>query len=186
MKREEAAAFKIPLFFSKSKESTDVNLTGSWSFLQPAYHDRTAPCSQACPCGTDIPRVETYANQGRYGAAWRTILMENPLPGVCGRVCFHPCEKACNRGELDAPVSINFLERFITDEAFRDGAASGITRGASKGKRVAVVGSGPAGLSAAYFLARLGYDCEVFESAPEPGGLLRWGIPAYRLPGRIL
>ena len=186
MKREEAAAFKIPLFFSRSKDSTDVNLTGSWSFLQPSYRDRTAPCSEACPCGTDIPRVETYANQGRYGAAWRTILMENPLPGVCGRVCFHPCEKACNRGELDSPVSINALERFVSDEAFRDGAASGITKGAPKGKKVAILGSGPAGLSASYFLARLGYACEVFEAAPEPGGLLRWGIPAYRLPGEVL
>jgi NADPH-dependent glutamate synthase beta subunit-like oxidoreductase len=186
MKREEANAFKIPLFFSRSKTSTESNKTGSWSFIQPSYQDKTAPCSAACPCGTDIPRVEAYATEGKHDLAWRTILMENPLPGVCGRVCFHPCEKACNRGELDTPIAINNLERFLADTAFREEAATGIGPGTATGKRVAILGSGPAGLSAAYFLARLGHACEIFEAAPEPGGILRWGIPAYRLPSAIL
>ena len=186
MTREEAASFKIPLYFSRSRVSTEANRTGNWSFVQPAYRERTAPCSEACPCGTDIPRVETLASRGLFGAAYRAILMENPLPGVCGRVCFHPCEGACNRGERDEAVAVNALERFLEDAARRDGAQTGLSRGPSKRKRVAVIGSGPAGLSAAHFLARLGYACEIFESLPEPGGMLRWGIPAYRLPPEVL
>ena len=196
MTRTEMDSIKIPLFFSRSETSTEANRTGNWCFVRPSYRDRTAPCSEACPCGTDIPRVETLASKGLYAEAWRTILMENPLPATCGRVCFHPCEKACNRGELDEAVSINALERFITETTQAAGAAgasgtagasaAAISRGKPTGKKVAIIGSGPAGLSAAYFLARLGHDCEVFESADEAGGLLRWGIPEYRLPGPIL
>jgi len=192
MTRAEMDSFKVPLFFSRSNTSTEANRTGNWCFVRPSYRDRTAPCSEACPCGTDIPRVETLASKGLYAEAWQTILMENPLPATCGRVCFHPCEKACNRGELDEAISVNALERFISEAAqaagagAASGAAAAIVRGKASGKKVAVIGSGPAGLSAAYFLARLGHGCEIFESADEAGGLLRWGIPEYRLPGPIL
>jgi len=196
MTRTEMDSFRIPLFFSRSETSTEANRTGNWCFVRPSYRDRTAPCSEACPCGTDIPRVETLAAKGLHAEAWRTILMENPLPATCGRVCFHPCEKACNRGELDEAISVNALERFIAEAAQAGGAATApdragggaeaIGRGKPTGKKVAVIGSGPAGLSAACFLARLGHDCEIFESADEAGGLLRWGIPEYRLPGPVL
>ncbi|MDR3672264.1 MAG: FAD-dependent oxidoreductase [Holophaga sp.] len=178
-------AFKVPLFFSRSRQSTGSNHTGDWSFIQPAYGDRTAPCSERCPCGTDIPRVESLAAQGKHLEAWATIRMENPLPGVCGRVCYHPCEEACNRGEYDAPVAIHALERFLAEQALPNPPADLKPR-AANGKRVAVIGSGPAGLSAASFLARLGYACDLYESEAEPGGVLRWGIPAYRLPDAVL
>lgn len=186
MTGETMRAFKVPLFFPRSTSSTAVNKTGSWSFLRPGYADRTAPCSAACPCGTDIPLVESLAAEGRLGAAWKAVLMENPLPGVTGRVCFHPCEKACNRGEFDQPVSVNAIERGLADAAADGGADAPITRLPQTGRRVAVIGSGPAGLSAACFLARLGHACEVFESGGEAGGLLRRGIPAYRLPPDVL
>jgi NADPH-dependent glutamate synthase beta subunit-like oxidoreductase/Pyruvate/2-oxoacid:ferredoxin oxidoreductase delta subunit len=177
-------SFEVPLFFARSGRSTGSNRTGDWSFIQPSYGDRTAPCSEHCPCGTDIPKVEALAAEGKPAAAWASILMENPLPGVCGRVCYHPCEQACNRGEFDAPVAIHALERFLADQARPERAE--LRPGGANGKRVAIIGSGPAGLSAASFLARLGYACDLFEADAEPGGVLRWGIPAYRLPGAVL
>lgn len=183
MNKADMDPFEVPLYFAQSRVSTQSNRTGDWSYLQPSYGDRTAPCSERCPCGTDIPGVESLAAQGRHDAAWATILMENPLPGVCGRVCYHPCEGACNRGEFDAPVAIHALERFLADQARPDRAPAETK---ANGKRVAILGSGPAGLSAASFLARLGYACDVYEAASEPGGVLRWGIPAYRLPAAVL
>jgi NADPH-dependent glutamate synthase beta subunit-like oxidoreductase len=186
MNQDDILAFRIPLFFSRSNRTTEDNRTGDWAYVQPFYRDRTAPCSEACPCGTDIPRVETLAAQGQYQEAWQTILMENPLPGVCGRVCYHPCERACNRGSFDAPVAVHVLERSLAEQAARNEAAHGLVPRAGSGKRVAILGSGPAGLAAAWFLARLGHACEIFEREPEPGGVLRWGIPAYRLPRPVL
>lgn len=186
MNTKQALELRIPFLVSRSVASTASNKTGSWSFLQPSYADKTAPCSASCPCATDIPRVEMLLAQGSFAAAWRTILSENPLPGVCGRVCFHPCEAACNRAKLDQAVSINALERALADAARENGFSDELARAPAKGKRVAIAGSGPAGLAAAYFLTLLGYECEVFEAANEPGGLLRWGIPGYRLPSAIL
>lgn len=186
MRAEEARALQIPFLVSRSTASTLSNKTGIWSFVQPSYKDRTAPCSAACPCATDIPRVEALLAQGRAADAWRTILAENPLPGVCGRVCFHPCEAACNRGDLDHPVSINALERALADAARDHAIPDGLVPAAPQGKRIAIAGSGPAGLSAAYFLTLLGYTCDVFETESKPGGLLRWGIPEYRLPVGVL
>jgi NADPH-dependent glutamate synthase beta subunit-like oxidoreductase len=126
------------------------------------------------------------AAQGFFKEAWETILQENPFPAVCGRVCYHPCEKICNRGEFDESVAIHTLERFLADTATRYGIKPELERFPSKPQKVAIVGSGPSGLAAAYFLARLGYTCDVFEAMPEPGGVLRWGIPPYRLPVSVL
>ncbi len=115
MKDDIAISLPISLFIPKSSASTSVNKTGTWSFMRPRYLEKTAPCSARCPCGQDIPRVEMLVSRRRFDAAWATLLSENPMPGTCGRVCFHPCESACNRGEFDSPVSINSLERFIDD-----------------------------------------------------------------------
>jgi NADPH-dependent glutamate synthase beta subunit-like oxidoreductase len=172
----------VSLLIPRSRTLTSENKTGSWSFARPRYRGLTAPCSAACPCAQDIPRIEALASSGRVQEALRLILEENPLPGACGRVCYHPCEAECNRGKMDEAVSINALERFLSE-------ASGIeleAPRAPKGRKIAIIGSGPAGLSASYFLARLGYACEIFESSPRAGGILRYGIPAYRLPEAAL
>jgi NADPH-dependent glutamate synthase beta subunit-like oxidoreductase len=176
----------IPLFFPRSTMSSAANKTGSWRYFRPLYEEKTAPCSVACPAGEDIPRVEMLVRQGVHKKAWETILEENPFPSVCGRVCFHPCENTCNRGELDEPIAIHNIERFVGDRALSDGLASDLQRLPTNGRKVAIAGAGPAGLAAAYFLGRMGYQSDVFEAAPEPGGLLRWGIPGYRLPGDVL
>jgi len=177
---------QLPLFIPHSSISTAVNKTGSWRFFHPKYEEKTAPCSVACPVGQDIPRIEMLASRGQLKDAWQTILDENPLPAVCGRVCFHPCENACNRASMDDPIAIHHLERFLGDAAISGEITADLDIKPSTGKKVAVTGAGPAGLAAAYFLTRLGYGCDVFEAASEPGGLLRWGIPAYRLPRDIL
>jgi NADPH-dependent glutamate synthase beta subunit-like oxidoreductase/Pyruvate/2-oxoacid:ferredoxin oxidoreductase delta subunit len=176
----------VSLFLPISRTTTKANNTGAWSFMRPRYAEKTAPCSARCPCGEDIPRIEMLVSRGEIGAAWRTILDENPFPGICGRVCFHPCETACNRGERDEPVSINALERFIDQSAAAGGEATGISAAAPNGRKIAIAGAGPAGLAAAYFLARLGYSCELFEASKGAGGVLRSGIPAYRLPAEAL
>jgi NADPH-dependent glutamate synthase beta subunit-like oxidoreductase/ferredoxin len=175
-----------PLFIPHSHTSTAVNKTGSWRFFHPKYDGKTAPCSAACPLGQDIARIEMLASWGLFKDAWQLIMNENPFPAVCGRVCFHPCENACNRGQLDSPIAIHVLERFIGDIALSKNRCPKPVIKATRNKSVAIVGAGPAGLSAAYFLARLGYQCEVFEAAPAPGGLLCYGIPPYRLPHDIL
>ncbi len=177
---------QLPLFIPHSSTTTAINKTGSWRFFHPKYEEKTAPCSAACPVGQDIPRIELLAARGQIKDAWQTILNENPFPGVCGRVCFHPCEGVCNRAKLDDPIAIHHLERFLGDAAIQAKFKANLDIRPSTGKKVAIAGAGPAGLAAAYFLARLGYGCDVFEAAPEPGGLLRWGIPAYRLPRDLL
>ena len=176
----------IPLFFPRSTMSSAANKTGSWRYFRPLYEEKTAPCSAACPAGEDVPRVEMLARQGSLNKAWETIMEENPFPSICRRVCFHPCENACNRGELDEPIAIHSLERFVGDRALSDGLVADPQQHPTNSRKVAIAGAGPTGLAAAYFLGRMGYRSDVFETAPEPGGLLRWGIPGYRLPEDVL
>ena len=166
----------------RSTQSTEANKTGSWRYLRPRYEEKTAPCSAACPAGEDIGRIEMLTAQGLFKEAWETILRENPFPGVCGRVCFHPCEGACNRGEFDDAIAIHSLERFLADTAERDDLKPLLERLPSRPEKVAIAGAGPSGLAAAWFLMQLGYTCDVFEASAEAGGILRWGIPLYRLP----
>lgn len=162
------------------------NHTGAWRNLRPRYQDKVAPCSEACPAGEDIARIEHLVREGALEEAWRRIREENPFPGVCGRVCPHPCESACNRREFDKPVSINSIERYLADFAWNKGlVASAITTPAS-GKRVSVVGAGPAGLAAACFLRRLGHEVDLYDAREEAGGMLRYAIPEYRLPREVL
>jgi NADPH-dependent glutamate synthase beta subunit-like oxidoreductase len=166
----------------RSTLSTEANKTGSWRYLRPRYDEKTAPCSAACPAGEDIGRIEMLTAQGLFKEAWETILRENPFPGVCGRVCFHPCERSCNRGEFDDPIAIHSLERFLADTAERYDLKPLMERLPGRPEKVAIAGAGPSGLAAAWFLTQLGYACDVFEAASEAGGILRWEIPLYRLP----
>jgi NADPH-dependent glutamate synthase beta subunit-like oxidoreductase len=174
------------LLIPRSYMSTLSNKTGSWRFLRPRYDEKTAPCSVGCPAGEDIAMVEMLTTQGLFREAWETILKENPFPAVCGRVCFHPCEGRCNRGEFDEAIAIHGIERFLADTAARNEFKSSIEKRPSRKEKIAVVGAGPSGLAAAYFLTILGYACHVFDAMPEAGGVLRWGIPEYRLPVSVL
>jgi len=170
------------LLLSRSDRSTRGNKTGSWRFMKPKYEDKTAPCRAYCPAGEDIPRIQMLLAQERFREAWETIIQENPFPAVCGRICFHPCEKGCNRGELDEPLAIHHIERVIGEYAVKEQFTIPLPDVDPNGRRIAIIGGGPSGLSAAYFLNRMGYRCHVYEAEQEAGGLLRWGIPAYRLP----
>lgn len=164
--------------------STEVFETGRWGFQKPFTRVKVAPCQEACPAGIDIPQFLFLLNEGRMEEALLTILKENPLPGVCGRVCFHPCEANCNRGAYDESVSIQALERYVSDSVSKGVRINPDIPRSSK--RVAVVGAGPAGLSCAYFLSLLGNQVTIYEASREPGGVMRWGIPDYRLPKPIL
>lgn len=186
MTTEQNPVSESPIFISSSRITTQANKTGSWRFLTPRYSEKTAPCSAACPTGEDIGLIQMLTAQGLFKEAWETILKENPFPGVCGRVCFHPCEKICNRSAFDDAISIRTIERFLSDSAARNELTPHMEKPEPQKQKVAVIGAGPAGLSAAYFLYQLGYTCDVFEARSEPGGVLRWGLPQYRLPKKIL
>lgn len=165
-----------------SRGSTEIFLTGQWSAGKPAWVEKTSPCRHGCPIGNDIARAFATASKGDIDGALAIFREENPLPAVCGRVCYHPCEGACNRKEMDEAVNIRGFERFCADH----GRVAAPRPAAVRKERVAVVGSGPAGLSAAYHLARLGFPVTVFEALPEAGGMLMYGIPEYRLPKAVL
>ena len=165
--------------------SSLANHTGSWRTMRPIYLDRIPPCNHQCPAGEDIQGWLFHAESGDYEKAWRHLVQNNPFPAIMGRVCYHSCESACNRGRLDEAVGINSVERFLGDEAIRRGWAFDSPAAAS-GKRVLVVGAGPSGLSAAYHLRRLGHAVTVREAGPLPGGMMRFGIPKYRLPRDVL
>jgi NADPH-dependent glutamate synthase beta subunit-like oxidoreductase len=174
---------EMPLFPVSSGDMS-WNRTGTWRYVRPKYEDKTPPCNAACPAGVDIPMFIGLAGDGRYEEAWNVIREENPFPGICGRVCFHPCESHCNRAEYDETIAINALERFVADQA--PPLKPGPNVGKRRKERIAIVGSGPSGLSCAYHLTRMGYGVTVFEALPQPGGILRMGIPSYRLPKDIL
>jgi len=170
---------------SLSFDGTLATKTGTWRYLTPTYLNKLAPCNEACPAGEDVEAAMVLSGQEDYIGAWEKITRENPLPRVCGRVCFHPCEGSCNRKEYDEPTAIQALERFVGDFAFQAGKRFS-PPAEKKNEKVAVVGSGPAGLSCAYHLTSLGYGVTLFEALPRLGGMLRYGIPAYRLPKDIL
>jgi 2-oxoacid:acceptor oxidoreductase delta subunit (pyruvate/2-ketoisovalerate family) len=165
--------------------SSLANKTGSWRTSRPVYLDRLPPCNHACPAGENIQNWLFHAEGGNYEAAWRSLTENNPLPAIMGRVCYHPCESACNRGQLDESVGINSVERFLGDEALKKGWKFA-PPARETGKRVMVVGAGPSGLSAAYHLRRLGHRVTIIEAGPFAGGMMRFGIPKYRLPRDVL
>lgn len=151
----------------------------------PIYLDRLPPCNSACPAGENIQEWLRLAKAGQDEAAWRELVKNNPFPAIHGRVCYHPCEGACNRVELDGSVSIHSVERYLGDLAIEKGWQFDKPR-FSSGRKVLVVGAGPSGLSAAYQLAKMGHEVEIRDSSPLPGGMMRYGIPEYRLPRDVL
>lgn len=167
-----------------SEASMLWNKTGSWRYLRPRYLNMVPPCNQGCPAGNDIEGFITLVGEKKYVEAWRLIKEENPFPKVCGRVCYHPCESVCNRQNFDHSIAINNLERFIGDHAPENEILEKVKP--DSGKTVAIVGSGPAGMTAAYHLARMGHSVTVYEADEKPGGLIRYGVPEYRLPNAVL
>ncbi|MBC7308727.1 MAG: NAD(P)-binding protein [Tetrasphaera sp.] len=152
---------------------------------KPVYVDLLPPCNAGCPAGENIQAWLAHSRAGRHEAAWRQLTADNPFPAIHGRVCYHPCETACNRRQLDGAVSVHSVERFLGDLAIEQGWT--FTRPAERsGKKVLVVGGGPSGLSAAYHLSMLGHDVVIFDSGELPGGMMRYGIPAYRLPRDVI
>ena len=152
---------------------------------RPVYLDLLPPCNAGCPAGENIQAWLAHATAGRHEAAWRALVADNPFAAIHGRVCYHPCETVCNRANLDSSVSIHSVERFLGDLA-RERGWTFEPPPVPTGKRILVIGAGPSGLSAAYHLARLGHEVEIRDSGPLPGGMMRYGIPAYRLPRDVL
>lgn len=160
--------------------------TGTWRVQKPVHQHRPAPCHTACPAGEDAQEYLARIEEGNLQRAWEALVQANPLPAVTGRVCPHPCESGCNRGRYDEPIAIHAVERYLGDQAIQQGWAYPVTQPRADAKTVAVVGAGPAGLSAAYHLTRLGYRVTLFDRLPQTGGTLRTAIPTYRLPREVL
>jgi 2-oxoacid:acceptor oxidoreductase delta subunit (pyruvate/2-ketoisovalerate family) len=175
----------LPFAITLDVGSSLANKTGSWRTERPVYVDRLPPCNNACPAGENIQQWLYDAEEAGYEGAWRKIMQDNPFPAVMGRICYRPCETACNRATLDEAVGINSVERFVGDEAIKQGWSVSVDA-APSGRRVLVVGAGPSGLSAAYHLTRLGHQVTVRDSASAPGGMMRYGIPSYRLPRDVV
>jgi len=152
---------------------------------RPVYVDLLPPCNAGCPAGENIQAWLAHAETGDHEGAWRQLVADNPMPAIHGRVCYHPCESVCNRASLDSAVSIHSVERFLGDLALERGWSFDPAPVPS-GKRVLVIGAGPSGLSAAYHLARRGHQVEIRDAGERPGGMMRYGIPAYRMPRDIL
>ncbi|MDX8408871.1 MAG: NAD(P)-binding protein [Mariprofundales bacterium] len=159
--------------------------TGAMRSKIPIYKDFLPPCNHACPAGEDIQAWLALAQEGRFEAAWQKLIEHNPFPAIHGRVCYHPCETACNRTYTDQEVSIHAVERYLGDLALEQGWQPEFTP-LPGGKKVMVVGAGPSGLSAAYHLTRLGHAVTIFEGGPVAGGMIHFGIPAYRMPRQEL
>jgi len=170
----------VPKDLTPIMQSTLTRGAGAVRWQRPAWVAHMPPCNAACPAGENIQAWLALAQSGDFEGAWRSLVQDNPLPSAHGRACYHLCEHACNRKQLDSAVSIRAVERVLGDMALDAGWR--VEPGRSTGKRVLVVGAGPAGLSCAWHLRRLGHAVEVCDRMAEPGGMLRYGIPAYRLP----
>jgi NADPH-dependent glutamate synthase beta subunit-like oxidoreductase len=167
---------------------TSLNFkTGSWRVQKPVHHHIPAPCHSACPAGEDAQAYIAHVQAGHLRQAWETLVEANPLPAITGRVCPHPCESACNRGQYDEAIAIHAIERFLGDQAIEQGWPYPILEPMrADAPKIAIVGAGPAGLSAAYQLARRGHRVTLFDEYPQAGGTLRTALPAFRLPRMVL
>src|SRR3989344_689452 len=174
-------------FVSCSSTNIPPVKTGSWRVVTPSFHERTSPCTDLCPCAESIPAWMDLVAKRAFEAAWRELTKENPFPLICGRVCYRFCEKECNRVGIDDRVSVNAVERFLGEYAVTHELSPTVSPdGRLRAVRIAVIGGGPAGLSAAHFLARAGCSVRVFDENKELGGVLRYGIPEYRMPKELL
>lgn len=173
-----------PFAITLDPNSSLANHTGNWRTMKPVYVDRLPPCNHACPAGENIQAWLSLAEEKDYEAAWRRLMEDNPMPAIHGRVCYHPCESACNRGQLDEAVSIRAVERFLGDLAIKEGWR--VPCAPSTGKKVLIVGAGPGGLSAAYHLTRMGHAVTIYDASDKVGGMMRYGIPSYRLPRAVV
>ena len=173
-----------PFAITLDPGSSLANHTGNWRTMRPVYADHLPPCNQACPAGENIQAWLYHAEEGAYEQAWQQLMQDNPMPAIHGRVCYHPCESACNRGHLDEAVSIHAVERFLGDQAIAQGWR--VACAPRTGKHVLVIGAGPGGLSTAYHLARMGHQVTIHEAGAQAGGMMRYGIPKYRLPREIV
>ena len=161
--------------------------TGNFRFFRPVYKDKMPPCNNACPTGEQIQKYLDFVKHERYLDGYLTIMEDNPMPSVTGRVCYHPCETACNRAQHDEPIGIRSVERFLGDYGLNlpeEPVKAMLPE--LNGTTIAIVGSGPSGLAAAYHLRRKGYSSVIFEALDKPGGMLRAGIPHWHLPEEIL
>jgi len=177
---------KLPLGLVLDLHKVVPYKTGSWRTLMPINLMQTPPCNHACPAGNDIRGfLRVLAEKKDYDEAWHVLTRNNPFPATCGRVCPHPCEEGCNRRDFDSTVAINSSERAVGDYGLENNLEHKKLLAARK-EKVAVVGSGPAGLTCAFHLAKRGFKVKIFEADSEPGGMMRYGIPSYRLPNYIL
>ena len=175
---------RTPFAITLDPNTSLANHTGNWRTMKPIYVDRLPPCNHACPAGENIQAWLYHAEEGAYEEAWQQLMQDNPMPAIHGRVCYHPCENACNRGHLDEAVSIHAVERFLGDQAIAQGWR--VACAPRTGKHVLVIGAGPGGLSTAYHLARMGHQVTIHEAGAQAGGMMRYGIPKYRLPREIV
>ena len=176
---------RLPFAITLEVGSSHANRTGSWRVERPVYVDRLPPCNNACPAGENIQKWLYDAESGSYETAWRQLVVDNPFPAIMGRICYHPCESACNRAQVDEAVGINAIERFLGDLAI-ERRWSLPSPDSETNKRVLVVGAGPSGLSVAYHLRQLGHQVQLVDASEKLGGMMRYGIPAYRLPRDVL
>jgi NADPH-dependent glutamate synthase beta subunit-like oxidoreductase len=177
---------KLPLGLAVDLRKVVPYKTGSWRTLLPVNITSMPPCTHSCPAGNDVRGfLRVLAEKNDYDEAWHVLTRSNPLPATCGRVCPHPCEEGCNRRDFDMPLAINCAERAVGDYGLEQNLEHKKLIAMRK-EKVAVIGSGPAGLSCAFHLAKRGFHVKIFEAASEPGGMMRYGIPSYRLPNYIL
>ena len=161
------------------------NKTGSWKTMCPEYVSKLPPCNVTCPAGENIQKWLSLAQEGKMREAWEVITKDNPFPAIMGRVCYHTCEKTCNRGQFDGSVNINLIERSIGDIAVKNHWNFEKPQ-TSTGKKILVIGAGPSGMTAAYFLRKIGHDVTIYETHIKPGGMMRYGMPRFRLPSGVM